>query len=300
MEFGRVTDKRILDAMDWALPAEPVANKAIWSGIPAENAGMYVGAPKWALPNWLGKVYPKGTKATNFLDVYARNFNCIELNASFYHLPAPQQLQSWLQKTKEGFLFCPKFPEAISHARRLYRAEPELREFEAMLRKLGSKCGPAFLVPHPHMGPETLYTLIDFVRSVPPDIDFFIELRHPGWFDAPQFDLLSDALTEHGRGLVLTDTPGRRDALHMRLTRPDVFIRFLGSGLHPSDYIRLDQWVERIGLWLRQGLRSCYFFMHQHDELYVPELCQYFIQSLNKRCGLSLKVPQLIISNELF
>jgi uncharacterized protein YecE (DUF72 family) len=300
MEFGRITDAKLLDAIDWTLPAEPAANDNIWPGIRCDRPAVFVGAPKWALPNWLDKVYPKGTKPGKFLDVYARNFNCIELNASYYHLPTEDQVHSWLEKTAPDFRFCPKFPEQISHTRRLYNVEADLHAYAAFVRSLGTRSGPGFLILHPQMGPETLPQILDFIHAVPADIHFFLELRHPAWFAAPELETLTLALAASGHGLALTDTPGRRDALHMRLAGPDVFIRFLGSGLHPSDYLRLDLWAQRIDQWLQQGLRSCYFFMHQHDELYVPELCQYFIRALNKQCGLSLKEPQLIVRNELF
>jgi uncharacterized protein YecE (DUF72 family) len=80
----------------------------------------------------------------------------------------------------------------------------------------------------------------------------------------------------------------------MYLTIPKAFIRFVGNSLHPSDYKRIDNWVERIKVWLDNGLKELYFFMHMHDEAYSPELSVYLIDKLNGECGLSLHKPQFV------
>jgi hypothetical protein len=51
---------------------------------------------------------------------------------------------------------------------------------------------------------------------------------------------------------------------------------------------RCDEWVDRIVQWKELGLQSVWFFMHQHDERYSPELCDYVIDKLNQRLGTSL------------
>jgi uncharacterized protein YecE (DUF72 family) len=66
----------------------------------------------------------------------------------------------------------------------------------------------------------------------------------------------------------------------------------VGNSLHPSDFQRLDAWVERIAAWLVQGLQQLYFFLHQPDNTLAPELAVYFIERLNQRCQLQLAVPQ--------
>ena len=80
----------------------------------------------------------------------------------------------------------------------------------------------------------------------------------------------------------------------MRLTTPSAFIRFVGNGLHPTDYARVDDWVQRIKLWMGQGIHKVYFFMHQHEEIYSPELSRYVIQQLNKHCGTAIPEPRFV------
>jgi len=95
-------------------------------------------------------------------------------------------------------------------------------------------------------------------------------------------------------GYVITDTAGRRDCVHMYLTVPKAFIRFVGNSLDATDYTRIDSWVERIKYWLDNGLEELYFFMHMHDETYSPELSSYLVDKLNSSCGLSLQEPLFI------
>src|SRR5690606_39286869 len=92
---------------------------------------------------------------------------------------------------------------------------------------------------------------------------------------------------------ILVDTAGRRDMMHMRLSTPTAFIRWVGAN-HPSDYERLDQWVDRIEQWHSAGLQNLYFFVHQNVELESPLLSAYFIEKLNKRLGINLPIPKTL------
>ena len=85
----------------------------------------------------------------------------------------------------------------------------------------------------------------------------------------------------------------------MRLTTPQAFIRFVGNDLHPTDYTRIDDWVQRIKTWMQQGIHQVYFFMHQNEEVNSPELCKYLIQQLNLHCGTPIPEPQFVDITEV-
>jgi uncharacterized protein YecE (DUF72 family) len=94
----------------------------------------------------------------------------------------------------------------------------------------------------------------------------------------------------HNATNIIVDTAGRRDILHMRLTSPVAFIRYVGAN-HESDYARLDEWIERIKNWQKKGLQQLYFFVHQNIEKESPLLATYFIEKLNAACKLHLTIP---------
>ena len=89
---------------------------------------------------------------------------------------------------------------------------------------------------------------------------------------------------------IIVDTAGRRNMLHMRLTTPTAFIRYVGANAE-SDYTRLDDWLERIKLWKKEGLENLYFFVHQNIEKASPLLSAYFIEEVNKEFDLNIHVP---------
>ena len=90
MDFGRINES-LLDSLDFSLPADHKQTESLlsqnkkWSKLE-----IHVGCAKWGRADWIGKIYPKGTKAGSFLDEYAKQFNCIEFNAMYYGLPSVQ------------------------------------------------------------------------------------------------------------------------------------------------------------------------------------------------------------------
>lgn len=291
MEYGRV-DEKLLNKINFKLPKDHPQTTAILAKQKTAKPNVYVGCAKWGRPDWVGKIYPKGTKATNFLEEYGKQFNCIEFNAIFYQLPTLEQVRNWKSKVGKDFKFCPKFTEAITHRKRLKNVEHELNAFLEVVYELGKNLGPIFLMPHPQMGAKHLETIQAFLEMLPKDIDVYAEFRHKDFMEQPLMDEMYTWLQKKKFGSVITDTAGVREGVHMRLTTPEAFIRFVGNSLHKSDYTRIDDWVQRIKQWNKDGLKECYFFMHQHEELYSPELCKYLIQELNKECGLSIKEPK--------
>jgi len=152
------------------------------------------------------------------------------------------------------------------------------------------------------MGVKHLETIEEFLGDMPRDIDVFLELRHEEWYNNNEgYNAeLYKYLRAHKRGAVITDAAGRRDCAHMHLTKPECFIRFVGNGLHPTDYTRIDEWVGRIKQWMDEGLQTCYFFMHQHEELHSPELIKYFLEQMNKHCGTKIQLPVMYSEDPLF
>lgn len=291
MEFGRVSAEE-LELAEFSLPADHPANSSVFTSERKPKPKIFVGCAKWGRKDWVGTVYPPKTKESEFLSHYAANFNSIELNATFYKIPSRAQTQAWSKKVGSDFLFCPKFSQSITHIRRLKNAREATERFLDGVSGFGPNLGPLFLMPHPGMGPKTLEAIALFLEDLPNDITVFMELRHPEWFTyTAAFDHVATLLHKRNSGIAITDAAGRRDCVHMRLTSPQAFIRFVGNGLHPTDYTRIDAWVDRIGEWLRNGIEKIYFFMHQHEELHSPQLCKYLIEQINKKCEVTVPIP---------
>lgn len=155
--------------------------------------------------------------------------------------------------------------------------------------------GPIFVPVSDAFSPKRKEELFEFLRSLPTDLQFFLEVRHPDWFKKEDIqNEMFTTLKELSMGAVITDTAGRRDCVHMHLTLPKTFIRYVGNSLHKSDYTRCDAWIKRMKHWLDKGMEELYFFIHMHDEATSPELTVYLVDKMNKELGLHLIKPKFI------
>ena len=300
MEFGRVAPA-LLETIDFTLPKEPASNKLVLSGDKNADAKIYIGCAKWGRKEWIGKLYPKGTKDIDFLKQYVKHYNSIELNATHYKIYGKEAIEKWAAFAKgQDFKFCPKVPQLISHYSNFNNTDELTTAFLEGILAFKEHLGPIFLQVSEKYSPAKKDILFKYLESLPTDLQFFLEVRHPDWFNNKKLEKeLFDTLRSLNIGAVITDTAARRDCAHMNLTLPKTFIRYVGNSLHASDYTRIDDWVKRIKHWLDIGLEELYFFMHMHEEALSPELTIYLVEQLNKKCGLNLK-PPVFVQQQLF
>lgn len=295
MEFGRVPENE-LDEVDFSLPKEPAFNKKVLKGKPVKKPKVYLGCAKWGRVEWVGKIYPPKTKEKDFLKHYVEHYNSIELNATHYKIYGETGTHNWAEKAKgKDFLFCPKMYQGVTHRGSLKGKEFITNEFLRGIMGFEKHLGPVFVQVGDSFSPKRKEELFDFLKSLPTDLQFFLEVRHPDWFAKPEImQEMMETLAGLKMGAVITDTARRRDCAHMHLPIAKAFIRYVGNSLHDSDYTRSDVWVKRIKYWLDHGLQELYFFMHMHDEATSPELTVYLVDKLNKTCGLDLVKPQFV------
>lgn len=294
MEFGRAED---LSKIDFTLPPDDKVTVQLFRDLKKKpaKANVYVGCAKWGRPDWIGQIYPKGTKPADFLKHYVNHFNSIELNALFYQLFPKPTVEKWASLADNEFRFCPKFSNVITHIRRLKNADKETDAFLETVSTFEKKLGTSFIQLGDNFSPKQMDSVVNYLENLPKDFDRALELRHTEWFADERINHeIYEAMKATKTTFIITDTSGRRDVLHTKLTKPEAFIRFVGNGLHPTDFERIDEWIDRIAHWLDSGLHTLYFFIHQHDELHSPQLAKYMIDKLNKKCKLKVKSPQLL------
>ncbi len=302
MDFGKLLD---ISRVDFTLPpTHPDTLPLLRQAGTYTKPQVYVGLPVWVNKAWVGKYYPPRMHEKESLLWYGRQFNTIELNSTHYHIPSPDTIDRWRNTVPHGFKFCPKFPQLISHEAALRSTHDVTAAFCEAIAGLEDKLGEAFLQLPPYFAPNQLPDLEAFLAFIPESIPITVELRHEGWFTDNVANLeLFEVLEKYRVGTVMTDVAGRRDMLHMRLTTPSAMIRFVGNGLHPTDYTRIDAWVERLKEWFDNGLKQLYFFVHEPDNTLAPELETYLVAQLNKVCGFDLKPPKKYVQpvqGELF
>jgi len=285
MDFGKVDNP---GSVDFTLPKDAPETKKVLSASKGNDFEAYVGCAKWNRSELKG-FYPRGTK--DELAYYSTQFNSIELNATFYRMPSWEQVETWKDKTPDNFKFFPKLTNTISHFKRLIDVKEVVNDFCNSISNFDKKLGMAFLQLHDNFKPKDFERLKKVVEDFPKGVPLGIEVRNNEWFSDPKVqDDFCQLLEKNDVTNIIVDTAGRRDMLHMRLTNSVAFIRYVGAN-HPSDVERLDDWIERIKKWRKEGLEKLYFFVHQNVELESPLLASYFIERLNKELKLDLKNP---------
>ena len=181
MKFGSVQNP---DIVDFSLPEDHPATKKVLSN--TSNVGtpdLYVGCAKWNR-NDLKGFYPRGTK--DELEYYGTRFNAIELNATFYKIFSPEQINEWHDKVPEQFKFFPKVNQYISHMKWLNGIEERTDDFIDSMVHFKKKLGTTFLQLRGNFKPKFFDRVQAFVEYWPEGIPLAIEFRHTDWFNDPK------------------------------------------------------------------------------------------------------------------
>lgn len=291
MEFGKLKD---ISKVDFSMGTVPAHTNKLLKRLPSstEKANFYFGCTGWGMKEWVGTYYPPKTKTKEYLYHYSRQFSTIELNTTHYRIPDSQTIQNWYQLAEKNFKFAPKIPQSISHSNDLGAYGNQIDLFCASIIGLKEKLGTSFLQLPPNFSPNRISILEKFLSKFPTDeIPLAIEIRQEDWFkETNYFQLLLNLLSSHNVGTVITDVAGRRDVLHLGLTTSCAMIRFVGNSLQPTDYERVDEWIDLLVGWMKEGLRDIYFFSHQPDNILSPEMCIYLIEQLERKSDLRFSI----------
>jgi len=156
------------------------------------SAEIHIGTQGWNYDAWVGPFYPTGTRPSDFLTVYARAFDSVEVDSTFYASPAATTIRSWVDRTPKGFVFALKMPQEITHEHRLRDETGASEAFFERARELGDKLGPVLVQMGPDFQPGELPALVDFIGRAPRDLRIAIEFRHRGWITDGVLALLGE------------------------------------------------------------------------------------------------------------
>lgn len=289
MDFGRIKNA---GNVDFSLPSDHPATFRVLAKGAGGALRVHVGCPIWQEDAMARKLCPPGTPKSKRLACYGRQFNALELNSTGYGL-ARERVVKWSAEVSEEFRFCPKVPMDVTHGSNLDWVKDAFARHCEDAEAFGRRLGTLFLQFPELFGPDRFAELERLLATRKSGIPLAVEVRHAAWFRGGKWmDRLGDMLEAQGVTAILTDTAGRRDVLHQRLTTSTAFIRFNGQDMK-RDTRRLEQWAARIRTWMDLGLRELYFFNHMDPVDMTVELSAHFIRSLNAIAGLRLKEPIL-------
>jgi uncharacterized protein YecE (DUF72 family) len=223
-----------------------------------------IGCSGWYYEHWRRLYYPKGLPKPEWLEFYARQFDTVELNNSFYKLPSEKAFTNWRESTPDSFIFAVKVSRFITHIKRLANLGSAVESFLSRAGLLGEKLGPLLYQLPPNMKRND-ELLQHFLSSLPREYQHVVEFRHESWID----DVVFDILREHSVGLCVFDMP---DLGYPLIATSDfTYIRLHGSeGLYCSCYSdrELSQWAQRIAR-LSKDVKVGYIYFNNDAEAFA-------------------------------
>jgi uncharacterized protein YecE (DUF72 family) len=226
-----------------------------------------VGCSGWNYDSWRhGVFYPGRCPARLWLEYYARHFDTVEINATFYRLPTVKAVQGWVDQTPDDFVFAVKMSRYVTHVKRLRDLAPSLDLFYGRIEPLvrSPKLGPVLWQLPPTFKRDD-DRLAETLAQLPPGRHAF-EFRHPTWFVPEVMDLLR----AHSVALVIGDRPEVHSFQTQDLTADWAFVRFhSGARGRRGNYSEseLVEWAERIRSW---PIREAFVYFNNDWEGFAP------------------------------
>ncbi len=234
-----------------------------------------IGTSGWHYADWQGRFYPKKLPKNKWFEFYAKDFDTVEINNTFYHQPKEQTFQNWRKQAPKNFLFTVKANRFITHIKRLKEPEEPLERFFKGVLLLKENLGPILyqLPPGLHKDLNRLKSFLEVLRNVIlneaqrseeslsrlPDsspafgglrmTESVFEFRHKSWFSEDTCDLLRKFNT----GFCIHDMPGMK--VPRVVTCDIIYVRFHGpTGRYQGNYSRaaLQGWAK----WIKDNLKG--------------------------------------------
>lgn len=216
---------------------------------------LLAGTSGFSYKEWCGPFYPADLPGDEMLRYYAQRFATVEINNTFYRMPAPAMLAKWSEQVPAGFAFTLKAPRRITHDKRLQEAEPHVAEFVRRADTLGERLGALLFQLPPYLRKD-VPRLQAFLDLLPKGRRIAVEFRHASWQD----DEVYATLQTHGAMLCVTDTDTGETPFIVTAT--EGYVRLRRTHYDDAD---LAAWVERI--LARDVTRTYVYFMHEDEAL---------------------------------
>jgi uncharacterized protein YecE (DUF72 family) len=260
-------------------------------------ASVRIGTQGWNYQDWVGSFYPPGTRPADFLAIYARAFDTVEVDSTFYAVPAPSTVRSWAARTPPGFLLSLKLPQEVTHENGLRDEAGTTELFFQRARELGDKLGPTLVQLPPGFEASELPALVNFLPRLPRDLRVAIEFRHRSWMHEGVYALLREY------NVALTLVEGRwlqRRAMLALAEQPTAdfaYIRWIGPDRELVDFSRVQ--VDRtreLEIWrsamdsLAEKVDTIVGYVNNHYSGHSPAT----VRQLQRMYGLSVVEPEML------
>jgi uncharacterized protein YecE (DUF72 family) len=224
--------------------------------------GLHIGTSGWHYKHWIGPFYPERTRTADMLAFYARHFDIVELNNTFYKLPTESAIDDWRDSTPAQFRFAAKGSRYLTHMKKLTDTGPGIENYFERVDALGKKLGPIVFQLPPHWGVNAP-RLEAFLDALPRHHRFAFEFRDQSWNAKPVLDLLKKSNAAY----CIFELNGVRSPCE--ITADFTYLRLHGPGgpyQGSYDDATLREWAKQLRDW---NLREAFVFFDNDQAGYA-------------------------------
>jgi uncharacterized protein YecE (DUF72 family) len=215
---------------------------------------LRIGTSGYQYRHWRGIFYPEGLAQRLWLPHFARFFDTVEMNATFYRLPTETAVARWAELTPPRFVFAVKGSRYLTHMKRLLDTGEGLSRFFEPVARFGGKLGPVLWQLPPRMKADA--ARLDRFLSLLPKGRYAVEFRDASWYS----DEVCAVLERHGAAFCEHDQLPRQPP---RLTTGWRYVRFHGTtGRYSGRYgpAHLRDVAADLLAWSRRGRDAFVYF----------------------------------------
>lgn len=232
---------------------------------------FFIGTMGFSYSDWAGSFYPPGVRSSDFLAYYAKIFNSVEIDSTFYGIPKPGSVARWNEQSPEDFKISLKVPRSITHDAGLVNVDREMARFLESISPLQEKIGVVLIQFPPSFDISSGKLLVNFLKDLPVNPKFAVEFRHPSWYIPRTGEMLS----EYGVCWAATEYPGLPH--EVPLTIDQIFIRLVGQhgrfSAHDREQIDVTAQLQRWWEWMHNisdQIQSAYVYVNDDYSGHAP------------------------------
>jgi uncharacterized protein YecE (DUF72 family) len=230
-----------------------------------EEARIHVGCSGWFYWKWRGLFYPAELPTDKWFAYYAKRFDTVEINASFYSWPTVANVNAWRRQAgKRRFVYTVKVCELVTHIKKFSGTKTLVEDFGMIADILGERMG-CFLFQLPPSFHYSKARLNMVLRQLDPDRRNVVEFRHASWWNETVYSAFRDT------GTIFCSCSGPRLPDVLVRTADDVYLRLHG----PERWYRHDYSKEELADWARRikasGAKRAWIYFNNDYAAQAPK-----------------------------
>ncbi|GGF28494.1 DUF72 domain-containing protein [Flavobacterium limi] len=226
---------------------------------------IHIGTSGWAYKHWRGTFYPENLKVKDHFSYYQKFFNTVEINNTFYRMPADKTLQDWESHVQDDFVYVIKANRFITHMKKLHDPQNSLLIFMEKVKFLEKKLGPILFQLPPTLHVD-IKLLEDFLITLSTKNRYVFEFRSQSWYMPEVYQLLE----KYNCAFCIYELAGHISPI--QITADFVYVRLHGptaakyQGSYSDEVLK--EWADQCLQWLKT--KDVFVFFDNDEKGYAP------------------------------